>query len=124
MRRNKALQQALTETRIFLCDSITSPTHCSGLATGWPDYVGICDASKHGVGGIIVGELKGVPPTVFHLEWPPEVQAALISEANLTGTITNSDLECAGLVLVWLLLEAMVGELEATRVALYSDNSP
>ena len=110
LRWNKILQQALKETRIFLRDSISNPTHCNSLVTGWPDYVGICDASKHGVGGILVGELRAAPPTVFRLEWPPDIQAALVSDANPEGTITNSDLECAGLVLVWLLVEAMVGE--------------
>ena len=124
LRRNKILQQALRETRLFLQDSISDPTHCNSLVTGWPDYVGICDASKHGVGGILVGELRAAPPTVFRLEWPPDIQAALVSDANPEGTITNSDLECAGLVLVWLLVEAMVGDLAAARVALYSDNSP
>jgi hypothetical protein len=43
-----------------------------------------------------VGELKAAPPTVFRLEWPPEIQAVLVSDSNPTGTISNSDLECAG----------------------------
>jgi hypothetical protein len=124
LQRNKTLQQALAETRTFLRDSIAHPTHCRSLVTGWPDFVGICDASKHGVGGIVVGELRAAPPTVFRIEWPPEIQGALVSESNPAGTISNSDLECAGLVLVWLLLEATVENLEASRVALYSDNSP
>lgn len=124
LQRNKALQQALVETRTFLRDSIAHPTPCRSLVTGWPEFVGICDASKHGVGGIIVGELGAAPPTVFRLEWPEEVKQALVSESNPEGTISNSDLECAGLVLVWLLLEATIEDLQAARVALYSDNSP
>ena len=124
LHRNKPLQQALVETCTFLRDSINDPTHCSSLVTGWPDFVGICDASKHGVGGIVVGELQAAPPTVFRLEWPPDIQAALVSESNPTGMISNSDLKCAGLVLVCLLVEATVDNLEAARVALYSDNSP
>ena len=124
LQQNKVLQQTLAETRTFLHDSITHPTHCRSLVTGWTDFVGICDASKHGVGGIIVGELRAAPPTVFRIEWPAEVQDALVSESNPNGTISNSDLECAGLVLVWLLLEATTEPLQAARVALYSDNSP
>jgi len=124
LQRNQPLQQALQETRTFLRDSITTPNHCRNLVTGWPDYVGVCDASKFGVGGIVVGELKEVPPTVFRVEWPMEVQQELVSEKNPRGSITNSDLECAGLVMVWLLLEAMVDDLSGARIALYSDNSP
>jgi hypothetical protein len=124
LQRNPPLLQALQETKTFLRDSITTPTHCRSLVTGWPDYVGVCDASKYGVGGIVVGELKEVPPTVFRFEWPAEIQRELVSEQNPAGTITNSDLECAELVMVWLLLEAMVEDLSAARIALYSDNSP
>jgi hypothetical protein len=101
---NICLQQALRETRTFLRDSITAPTHCRSLVTGWPDVVGICDASKFGVGGIVIGELRVVMPTVFRLEWPPAIQAELVSESNPAGSITNSNLECAGLVLVCLLV--------------------
>ena len=46
LQRNIRLQQALGETRTFLRDSITTPTHCRSLVTGWPDIVGVCDASK------------------------------------------------------------------------------
>jgi hypothetical protein len=58
--------------------NINKPTHCRSLVAGWPDIVGICDASKYGVGGIVIGEQLAVPPTVFQLEWPREVQGSLI----------------------------------------------
>ena len=44
-------------------------------------------------------------PTVFRLQWPPDITANVISEANPKGTITNSDLELAGLILLWLMME-------------------
>ena len=65
LHKNTALQQALTETRTFLRDSITQPTPCQSLLTGWPDVVGICDASTRGVGGIVIGKLLVIPPVVF-----------------------------------------------------------
>ena len=43
---------------------------------------------------------------------------------NPAGTITNSDLEMAGVLLLWLVMEAMVPSLRHEHVALLSDNSP
>ncbi len=52
----------------------------------------------------------------------------LISDANPDGTITNSDLKCARLLLLWLIMEWIMDALrvpiEGSHVALFSDNSP
>ena len=120
LHRNKQLTQALQECRIF----ISSPTKCSSLIRAWPDFVGIKDASKQGVGGIIIGENKAVPPTVFRLQWPEDIRNDIISTTNPTGTITNSDLEMAGLLLLWLVMEEVCPLLDGAHVALFSDNSP
>jgi hypothetical protein len=86
--------------------------------------VGIVNASSHGVGGIVIGELSEIPPTVFCLEWPKDIAANLVSSDNLQGSITNSDLEMAGLLLLWLCIEAIVRDVAHKHVALFSDNSP
>jgi hypothetical protein len=93
-------------------------------AAGWPNFIGVVDASSHGVGGVIIGELSECLPTVFRLQWPPDITANVKSEANPKGTITNSDLELAGLVLLWLMMEHVCGPLTEKRIALFSDNSP
>ena len=102
----------------------SSPTKCTQLITGHPDVIGIVDASKEGVGGIVVGEHMSVVPTVFRLEWPDEVRALVVSDSNPTGTITNSDLECAGALLLWLVCEQVVPRLEDSHIGLLNDNSP
>ena len=124
LHRNKNLITALQECRIFLHESVLAPTKCSSLVSAWPDFVGIKDASKHGVGGIIIGENRAMPPTVFRFEWPLDIKNDVISESNPTGRITNSDLEMAGLMLLWLVMEAVCGNMESAHVALFSDNSP
>jgi hypothetical protein len=43
---------------------------------------------------------------------------------NPRGRITNSDLEMAGLVLLWLAMEEVCGPLEEKRLTLFNDNSP
>ena len=124
LHRNKQITQALQECRLFLQKSVSAPTKCNNLVTAWPDYIGIKDASKQGVGGIIIGENKVVPPTVFRLQWPDDIKADVISKTNPTGSITNSDLEMAGLLLLWLVMEQVCTDLDNAHVALFSDNSP
>jgi hypothetical protein len=68
LHHNGELLEALRDIRTILHASVESPTMCRDLVAGWPDYVGIVDASSHGVGGIVIGELSGIPPTVFCLE--------------------------------------------------------
>jgi hypothetical protein len=76
------------------------------------------------VGGVIVGELAACPPSVFQLQWPPDVSKNVVLDHNKKGTITNSDLKLAGLVLLWLMMEHVCGPLTKKWVAIFSDNSP
>jgi hypothetical protein len=78
--------------------SIASPTHCKDVVAGWPNYIGIVDASSDGVGGVVIGELSALPPTVFQFEWPQDISEDLVSFQNPSGKINNSDLEMVGLL--------------------------
>ena len=63
-------------------------------------------------------------PTVFWLEWPPEIQELVQTEENPSGTITNLDSEIiAGLLLLWLVMKAVVPCLCHEHIDLISDNS-
>jgi hypothetical protein len=124
LRRNDKLRTAVEECCIFLRSSISSPSKCRSLVRGWPHVIGVTDASKHGVGGVIIGEGMALPPTVFRYAWPADIQGDLCSTDNPTGSITNSYLKLAALFLLFLVIEAVVGDLRDRHVALYSDNSP
>jgi hypothetical protein len=92
---------------------------------GEPDFVGVKDASLHGVGGIIVGHRKPCRPTVFRIEWPPDIQEAVLkTNERRGGYLTNSDLEMAGLLFLWLVMEDVCDITPGTHIALFSDNSP
>jgi hypothetical protein len=119
LQRNPVLQAAIMGCRTLLRESSDSPTRCRELVGGWPDYISVCDASSHGVGGVIFGENNMCVPTVFRWEWPQEIKDLYQNDA-----ITNSDLEMAGLLLLWLIMESVCGTLREKRVALFSDNSP
>ena len=71
------------------------------------------------------GEREACVSTVFRLEWPEDIKAD-VAPRNPKGRLTNSDLECAGLVLLWLVMEAVMPlyALRVAHVALFSDNSP
>jgi hypothetical protein len=90
---------------------------------GWPDFVGVVDASSHEVGGVIIGELSECSPTVICLKWPLDISEDVISKSNPTGKITDLDLELAGLTILWLVMEHICGPLTKKRVALFSNNS-
>ena len=110
--RNKRLLTSLEGCRTLLRESTKDPTRCSQLIQGWPDFIGFGDASGHGVGGVIIGALSPCTPTVFRWQWPPDVAQDIKTFENPGGHIANSDLEMAGLVLLWLAMEAVCGPLE------------
>ncbi len=119
LHRNAVLLAAVAGCHTLLRESSDSPTRCRELVSRWPDYIGVCEASSHGVGGVVFGETEACLPTVFCWEWSPDVK-----EACHSGRITNSDLEMAGLLFLWLVIESVCGDLREKHVALYSDNSP
>lgn len=57
-------------------------------------------------------------------QWPPDITANVVSDLNPMGTITNSDLNLAELVILWLMVEHVCGPLAEKHVALFSDNNP
>ena len=102
LHRNEKLRLAVSDCRTLLRISTLAPTKCTELVQGWPDFVGVKGASRHGVGGVLIGEGKECVSTVFRFEWPDDIKAKLNVERNRDGKLTNSDLEMAGLLLLWL----------------------
>jgi hypothetical protein len=76
---NAPLLLAIRDMQTLLCNSTTRPTRCRELVAGWPNYIGVVDASSFGVGGIVIGKLLPCRPTVFRLQWPPDITASVIS---------------------------------------------
>ncbi|KAL7465644.1 hypothetical protein ACHAXS_005969 [Conticribra weissflogii] len=128
LHRNALFCQTLQDAKEFLHHSISTPTKCLALIHGPPTVIGVKDASKMGVGGIIIEETAKLSPLVWRFQWTPDIMSLLISDANPDGTITNSDLKCARLLLLWLIMEWIMDALrvpiEGSHVALFSDNSP
>jgi hypothetical protein len=76
LHHNPMLCVAIMGCQTLLRESSDSPTRCCELVGGWPDYIGVCDALLHGVGGVIFGENEACVPMVFRWEWSQEVKDA------------------------------------------------
>lgn len=98
------------------------PTHCAQLVSGIPSYIGFCDACKYGAGGVWFAGSKYLEPVVWRVDWPSDIAARLISESNPRGDLTINDLEMAGLLLHYLVLEQLV-DLKHQHAAAWVDNT-
>jgi hypothetical protein len=64
-----------------------------------------------------------VPPSVWRVEFPPDITSQVLSEKNPDGQLTNSDLEMAGVLLQYLVLEEPVPNLSRRQAVIGCDNS-
>jgi hypothetical protein len=120
---NAPVRDALTDFRTLIKILAQRPTNCKELVVNMPGYVGFCDTSKLGAGGVWLSGSLHLSPIVWRLEWPPDIQKNVVSFANSNGTITNSDLEMAGMLAHYLVLEHLV-LLRHVHVAAWCDNTP
>jgi hypothetical protein len=101
------------------------PTHVNELVQKELDYIGYCDASAFGAGGVWFGGNKTLRPIVWRIQWPADVTKSVVSATNPTGQITNSDLEMAGVLLQEAVLETAIGKaMVGAQIAIGCDNSP
>jgi hypothetical protein len=96
----------------------------SKLVQGPLDYLGYCDAITWRTGGIWFGGHQQLHPIIWCIQWPKDVTLAVVSDSNLQRTITNSNLEMAGMLLQETILEACtIGpKIQAAQTAIGSDN--
>jgi hypothetical protein len=121
--RGGAIYQTLADFSELLCHMKTRPTHCRQLVPGAPGYIGYCDACGTGAGGVWISGKNHLPPTVWRVEWPEDIQKKLVTRENKEGTITVNDLEMAGVLLQTLVLEHLVEDLRHQHAAAWVDNT-
>lgn len=100
-----------------------NPSHVCLLVTNDPNYLNFTDACGLGAGGVISSGNKDIAPIVWQFEWPDEIKKELITADNPSGTITINDLELAGMLLGWLILELSPAELRYAHVGTFCDNT-
>jgi len=100
--RLSALTRATLADWCSLADHLASqPTNIITLIPTAPSYVGACDASGSGMGGVWFPTTLargGTAPLIWRTAFPTSITASLCTHDNPTGSVTNSDLELLAIV--------------------------
>jgi hypothetical protein len=123
--RHGEVRHALLDIAAVIRELASRPTHVSELVQKELNYIGYCDASAFGAGGVWFGGTQRLRPIVWRIQWPADVTTSVVSSTNPTGQITNSDLEMAGVLLHTAVLETAIGRaMVGAQFAIGCDNSP
>ena len=102
VRIHKEAKACLQDLYMLAQDLAQRPTCMAEIVPTHPLYAGCCDASRAGMGGVWLPSPDPYypqhPPYVWQAPFSPQIQRALITTTNPSGTITNSDLELAGTI--------------------------
>ena len=116
------LQQTLQDWRTLVQHLAQHPTPVQLLVSDYPNFILFSNACGLGAGGVVAPGLDASKHWVWQLEWPDDIKQRLISLVNPTGDITINDLELAGLVLGWLVLEQVCTDLNFKHVGMFCNN--
>jgi len=103
-----ATQQALADWQALLPVATKNPMPCTNIVPAPADFGGYCNASKQGAGGVWYRFAHKLPPLVWHVKFPPDIQCEVVSHQNPQGKFINSDLKMMGLLLQSVVLERFV----------------
>ena len=125
IRLTPLVRAALQDWQHLATTLAQTPMPISSLVPQAPRYVGAVDASGAGCGGFWLASIHGAlpQPIAFRLRFPPHITDQLVSASNPSGTISNSDLELAALVLGAAILQDNA-HTEHSSVMAASDNTP
>ena len=101
----------------------THPTPVQVLVSNYPNYIQYTDACALGAGGVITPGLDPMQYWVWQYAWPEDIQNELVTSTNRNGTITINDLELAGIVIGWLVLEYVCDDLVFKHIGMFCDNT-
>ena len=98
--------------------------HLAEIVRQEPTHLGFCDASGLGARGVWINLTGTGQNLVWQITWPPDIVTSLVSSTNPYGTISNSDLELAALVLQEATLLKAVPKARMAAPRSGSDNTP
>ena len=94
-----AFHHEITDWKMLADQKKNRPTHLANIVRHKPTHLGFCDASGLGAGGVWLDPSRSGKDLVRRHPCPADIIADLVSSTNREGTITNSNLELAALVL-------------------------
>ena len=80
IKRGSTLAKSLGDFSTLLKQMASQPTPCRLLVPGTPGYIGYVDACKTGVGGVWLPGTNDLPPIVWRIPFPPDVQARVMTD--------------------------------------------
>jgi len=81
-RLNQATHQAISDWITLLPMATEHPTPCHDLVPAPANFGGYCNASKHGAGGIWFSLNTKLPPIIWCVQFPKDVQHQVVSQTN------------------------------------------
>ena len=120
--KNGAVYAVFLNWKKLLTDMQRLSTHVNELVPQEIPDVGNMEILGIGAGGVWISTSGTCQNIVWRMEWPAEISKQFISDSNLTGLITNSDLAMAIVLLQWLLLKHFDTKHQCSAIAL-SDNT-
>ena len=93
------------------------------LVPGLPAFIGNCNACKSGAGGVWHSGTEELDLVVWRLEWPVDVQEDLVTDKYPDSIISVLDMEMAGLLLHYIVLEYLV-DMWHQCIGVFCDNTP
>ena len=117
-----SLRQCLEDWRCIVQSLNKSSTSVLQLVVLPPTYISYTDACKLGAGGVWCSGTLGLKPFLWQVEWPQDIRDMLITAENPAGSITINDLELAGALLGFLVLEAQGVDVKYTHLATFCNN--
>ena len=111
------LKAALLDWRTIIHQFSRMPTSVRLLVPQPPNFLVYTDACFLGCGGITCPGLSDLPHVVWKFEWPSSIKH------QIGKTLSINDLEMAGIVMGWLVLESIQKDLSFKHVGLFADNT-
>ena len=112
------IKSTLRDWRTLLQHLAQHPTPVQLLVPQLPNYIQYTDACHLGCGGVIGPGTLPLPHLVWQYKWPNDIRQRLHHKK-----LSINDLELAGLVLGWLILELSVEDLHFKHVGSFCDNT-
>jgi hypothetical protein len=125
IRLTSSAHDFLDDIRWLVQSLHTRPTRFREVVPTDVRVLGACDACQQGMGGVMFlpAADEVAEPVLWRAPFPLELQRQLVSWANPTGVITNSDLELAGTIAQHdVLVNAM--DVRECTIATLTDNTP
>jgi len=99
------------------------PTHVNKLLGQRINYIIYIDALGIDAGVVWMSTTGEYSNIVWWMEWPKIVSYRLVSDIKLAGTIRNSDLKMAEILVAWIVLEDIAATKHKSSL-LRCDNTP